>query len=147
VADYAVQADLERAAGGAANLVQLADLDADGSIDAVGLAAVINDASRWVDSYLARRYDVPLASPSDIIRRVTAEEAVYQLKKQRRAVDADARTEHEDNERWLEGVRDGAINPGVDPPPAKSTAVAATTGVRDSDDPDQVTRNSLKGFW
>ncbi len=147
MADYAAQADLERVAGGAAKLIQLADHDGDGSLDSAVVTAAINDASRWVDSYLARRFAVPLDTPSDIITRIVAEEAIYILKDQRDAIDDRAQRRHDQNIEWLDGVSLGRINPGVDPAPAKSEAVAATTGARDSDDPDQITRNSLKGLW
>jgi phage gp36-like protein len=152
MADYCSQSDLERAAGGAAKLVQLADLDADGTADATVLAEAINDASRWIDGYLARRYEVPLDEPSDVIRRVTADVAVYILKDNRDCLDDRAQVKYDQHRDWLEGVSEGRINPGVDPPPAKSSAVTATTGDRstltDSDgDATTVTRESLKGFW
>lgn len=147
MAVYATQSDLEPAAGGAAKLVQLSDHDGDGAVDSAVIAKAINDSSRWIDSYLARRYAVPLEEPSDIITRITAEEAVYILKDQRDAVDDRAQARHDQNIEWLDGVSTGRINPGVDPGPPKSAAVAAVAASRDSNDPAAVTRNSLRGLW
>ena len=155
---YCVQADLERAAGGVALFLKLADHNGDGTADTDVVADAISDAERYVDSYLARRYSVPLASPSDVIRRVTAEEAVYILRKDSVAlgnvegVFSDLQLVHLQNVLWLEGVAAGKINPGVDPAPTKSSAVGASIGTRaNSTDTDMtdtlVTRSSLKGFW
>lgn len=152
MAAYCDQTDCERAAGGAANLLALADHDGDGSIDSTVLADAISDAERWIDSYLAKRYTVPLDEVPDIIRRVCAFEAVFLLKEDRDAVDARAQARHDEFRDWLEGVSYGRISPGVDPAPAKSTAITAKAGdrsaVTDSDgDSTITTRESLKGLW
>lgn len=146
MAAYATQTDLERAAGGADRLVQLADLDANGAGDAAVLSAVIADVERWIDSYLQRRYAVPLATVPEVIRRLCAEESVYQLKAGRSAVDQQAQARHEENLRWLEQVAAGAVAPGVDPPPPKSTSVQPESGDR-SEVAGAVTRASTEGFW
>jgi len=152
VTAYCDQTDCERAAGGSDKLIALADHDGDGSIDSTVLAASINDAERWIDSFLQRRYTVPLGEPSDIIRRVCADEAVYILKDYRDAVDDRAQQRHDENREWLESIVLGRVNPGIDPSPAKSTAVTAKAGnrtaVTDTDgDSTIVTRETLKGYW
>ena len=152
MAAYCTQTDVEHAAGGAAKLLALADQDGDGVLDAVLLADAINDAERWIDSYIQRRYSVPLDTVPDIVRRVCSAETVYILKDARDAVDSRAQSTHDEHRDWLEGVSYSRISLGVDPGPAKSSAVAAQVGNRSSntdDDGDSivVTRESLKGFW
>lgn len=144
---YVTQADVERAAGGAAKLAQLADLDADGAVDALVLSETIADASRWMDSYIQRRHAVPLTEPvPDIVRRFCAQETVYLLKRPRGAVDQQDQDAHDELLRWLEGIAQGSVSLSVDPPPTHSSSVRPESGDR-SDVDSAATRDSLKGLW
>ena len=144
---YSVQADVERAAGGADALITLADLDDDGDLDVASLAATIDEADAWINSYVPRRYETPLSAPSPIIRRISAQETVYLLEEARQAVSTRSNERHEENRQYLEGIATGAIIPGVDPPPAKSSTVAPAAVADRSGVTGALTRTSLKGVW
>lgn len=66
---------------GEAELKELADRDADGTIDAEVVAAAIADADRLVDGYVGKLYDLPLATAPDILRQLSADIARYKLYK------------------------------------------------------------------
>lgn len=81
---YTTQEDLEHAAGGAEKLVELADRDNDGIIDAAYLARAQAAADGWCDSHLRKFSPADLAAlraaPTDTIRRLAAEETIYVLR-------------------------------------------------------------------
>ena len=138
---YATQAQIESAAGGAVKLVQIADWNADGLVDAGAITFAQEAADAWIDSFAALRYAVPIASPSRVVQQFAAQEAVYQLKLSRDAVD-----EHDDKERelrveWLKLLSQGKVRPS-DPAPAASDAVRAEVCVNNR----EVSREKLKGF-
>jgi phage gp36-like protein len=144
---YVTQTDVERAAGGAAKLAQLTDLDADGAVDALVLSETIADASRWIDSYVQRRHAVPLTEPVPaIVRRFCAQEVVYLLKRPRGAVDTQDQEDHDELLLWLRGVSEGSVSLGVDPPPTHSSSVRPESGDREDVD-SAATRDTLKGLW
>lgn len=145
---YCVQTDVQRAAGGSDRLRELSDIEVSGAIDATNVQRVIDQASAWVDSFLQRRHVVPLATPypGEIVELV-ANEAVYRLKRDRRILSDDDRTEHEERERALTNMSKGIQSVGVDPLPPKSTSVKATVQDRDDDTGLDVRRETLKGFW
>lgn len=144
---YCTQTDVQNAAGGAERLRALVDWDGDTAVDAEPIAQAIADADAWINSYVARKRAVPLSPAPDIVRLTSAREAVYLLKQARgMAVTEDDKTNHEERERWLEGVAAGKISLGVDPSPAPSTANAAEYGERESSDDDAFARDSFGGF-
>jgi len=142
---YVTQADIERAAGGSDRLLELADLDADGSLDS--LTERINDVERWIDSFLEKRHTVPLTDPvPKVIRMVAAQEVVYQLKVARDAVTQRWQDTHDANQDWLEGVSYGRIGIGLTLPAKQATPDIAEVGDRDDVD-GAITRDDMKGLW
>jgi phage gp36-like protein len=75
---YATQADLVERFG-AEELAQRTNRVDGQTIDAVVLGRALADASAEMDSYLARRYALPLASTPTVLVRVCADLARYQL--------------------------------------------------------------------
>lgn len=147
---YATQTDVENAAGGAAKLIELADWDADGSVDAAVLTDAIAAADEWINSYAQRRYDVPFATTPDIVRRFAAQEAVYRLRLGRNALTDADQVRHEELREWLDNLARGIVSVGVDPEPAASDAHVAQESDRETDidsDEGKISRESLKGFW
>lgn len=59
-------------------LIQLTDDDRTGEADAGILATVLAEASTQVDSYCAKRYQVPL-KPSNQVKQLTRDVAAYML--------------------------------------------------------------------
>jgi phage gp36-like protein len=139
---YASQIEIQHAAGGADRLIQLADWDADGVIDAAVIAAAQEQADAFLDSYLRLRYATPVANPSATLRGYAAEHAVYWMRQARGMTGPDEQTQLENRQRQLEAMRDGKLRPD-EPLPAKSTAVRASFRARSGD----VSRDKLKGAW
>lgn len=64
---------------GEREMLDVADRDDDGVVDAGVLAAAIGDAERDVDAQIGARYAVPLATVPDLVKRVAAQLARYYL--------------------------------------------------------------------
>lgn len=101
---YVTQAELVTRYG-ERELRELTDRAAANAIDATVVARAIADAEAECDSWLAARYPVPIAVPSDRLRAVAADLARYRLW-------ADGAPEHiraayEDGVSWLQAVAAG----------------------------------------
>lgn len=77
---YATQQDLIDRFGDI-ELKELADRDGDGIIDAAVLADALADADALIDSYIANRYDLPLATTPARLIDVASDIARYKLYK------------------------------------------------------------------
>ncbi|QDL55305.1 gp436 family protein [Rhodoferax aquaticus] len=75
---YATQADMTERFG-AVELAQITDRTNGTVIDATVLARALSDADAEVDSYLAKRYSLPLASTPVVLVRMAADIARYRL--------------------------------------------------------------------
>lgn len=143
---YSTLADCQLAAGGSEKLVQLTDYDRDGVSDAGVVDAAIADADAQINSYLQKRFAVPIAAPvPGTIVKLSARLAIYELRTQRQMVTESDVTRNERDIKWLEEVRDGANVPGVEPLPAKSSLQVDKAGTRDTTK--LTSRERLKGFW
>ncbi len=103
---YAVQQDLVDRFG-AESLAQLTDRDTGQVIDADVLGRALSDADAEIDSYLAARYGLPLASVPGILVRIAADIARYRLFADR-ATEA-VRKRYEDAVRDLKLISAGTI--------------------------------------
>lgn len=143
---YSTSTDVQIACGGPARLVELADHDDDGAADAAVVASAITAADALIDSYLQKRHATPLSEPVPAsIVRMSAEIAGYVLKRDRRALTDDDRDDHEVRLAWLRDVSKGIATPGPDPVPSASTNVRPAVLERSEDE--DISRESLKGFW
>lgn len=109
---YAVQSDLVTAFG-SDELVQLTDR-ADpptGTIDATIVARALEAADGEIDSYLAGRYSLPLASVPAILRDCAADIARYRLHD--RGVPDRVKDAYKDRISWLRDVAAGRANLGL----------------------------------
>jgi phage gp36-like protein len=138
---YATQAQIQAAAGGAVKLVELADWDGDGVVDAAAIAFAQEAADGWIDSFAAGRYAVPIATPTNTLVQFAAEEAVHRLRLSRKVVDQDDKDQRELRVEWLKLLQAGKVRPS-DPAPAKGTAVRSQVVVNDR----EVSREKLKGY-
>jgi phage gp36-like protein len=128
-------ADIEQRLG-SDTYVQLTDDDGDGTAD----SGVVNEArigaEGEVDSYLARRFQLPIdlsAHPdiAGVLASFTLDLIEYRLRSRRPPVPKDAVDRHAQAIEWLKGVADGTIELPSTAGPAASTArgpVATTTG-------------------
>lgn len=143
---YASDDDLVFAAGGLDRLVQLSDWDNDGVADVSVLAKAKDFADSLINSYASKRYDprAIAANPSLTIRRMAAEEAIYYLRERRGLVSEEDRTSQELRNAWFTKLSEGKVRPD-EPLPSSSSAVRPK--FVQSDDPDRISRNRLKGAW
>lgn len=129
---------------GEAETVRVTDEDRSGSVDTAKLTKAISDAGEEINSFLGRRYAIPLASTPELVKNFTAIIAREYLHKTRatEAVKADA-------ERVRGQLRDLAR--GVTVLPGVTGSVEATTGLAtsatsgDGNDP-IFTQENLAGF-
>ena len=138
---YAAQSDIQNAAGGLARLVEFADWDGDGAVDAAAIAFAQAAADGVIDASAALRYDVPISDPTDTLKMHAAKECIYQLKFARGMVTALDAEERDQRTEWLALLRDGKVRP-ANPAPAKSDAVRSAAVVNNRD----VSRENLKGY-
>ena len=129
---YALQADLVTAFG-EAELIQLTDR-ADppvGTVDAAIVARALEAADGEIDSYLAGRYSIPLASVPAILRDCAVDIARYRLHD--RGVPDRVKDAYKDRIAWLRDVAAGRATIGVAPEtltPSSSGLPEMTSGGR-----------------
>jgi len=142
---YSTESELETLIGHDA-LVELSDLDNTAGIDSTRVAAAIQKADGVIDSYINKRYAVPLASPPDSIKTLSAEWAIRVLRTRRykgQPITEDQDAEKIDRE-WLDGVAKGRISLGVEPQPTKSSLIVDKAAPRDSTL--AISMERMKGF-
>lgn len=96
---------------GAEAVVTSADRHGDGSIDDTALSTALADASSEIDSYLSRRYSVPLASPPESIVHACCVLALYKVSSDPGTTTDEKRQRYEDVISWLEKVAKGDVTP------------------------------------
>lgn len=75
---YATQQDLEDRFG-SAELLAIADRDNSGQVDAAVITLALEDADAKIDTYLAKRYTLPLAETPRVITSTAADIARFRL--------------------------------------------------------------------
>jgi phage gp36-like protein len=132
---YIDNSDIEQRLGSSA-LIQLADDDGNGVADVGVIDEARLGAEGEVNSYLARRYVVPIdlglhGELADILASAALDLAEYRLRLRRPPVSEDARRRREQAIDWLSKVADGRIElPSLAPITASTTrgTVATVTG-------------------
>jgi len=149
---YATQADLVISAGGADRFLQLVDFNNDGAIDADVVARALSDADALIDEHLRLRttqadLDWLRANPTQSVKRIAAEEAIYAIRKWRElaAITETEHKHHEERIALLGQIQVGKLRLADAPSPRQAAWIDAD----DEDDGSQngVTRNGLKGMW
>jgi phage gp36-like protein len=144
---YSTIDDVRVAVGGNRNLVELADLeetastagplpaDQAGHADVVAVVTkAIAEADGIINAYLKQRSAVPLASPPDEIKAMSAAWAARVLRRNRfkqQPIAEDQEAEKIDRE-YLANVAKGIIQLGVEPTPPASSIVVDKAAPRDS---------------
>lgn len=144
---YSTHAQVEIAVGGPARLVQLADLDNTGVENAGVVDQAIAVADSAINSYLGKRFAVPLAPTPIVISHLSAYWAARILRRNRyngQPLQDDNDQEQVDRE-WLVGVSEGAFSLGIEPTPTKASMVVDKAAVRDPTK--TVSRDRTRGFW
>lgn len=128
---------------GEEEMLQLADRDGDGAIDAAVVDRAVADADAEIEGYLVGRYALPLASIPPVLARIACDIARYHLYDD--LATETVRTRYEDARRLLESIAAGKVQLGL-PASAGAATVSGSPEV-DSDAPARVfTNDSLEGF-
>jgi phage gp36-like protein len=141
---YSSQSDLEIAAGGLQRLIALSDFAGTQAVNANVIARAIADADAWINSWVSKKYQVPVSPvPPDLVR-LSSSEAIFLLKQWRSmAAETDVQL-HEERERELKDISAGLRTLGVLPQPLRSDLVRDRASAPADDKP--VSRDALKGF-
>lgn len=114
---YAVQSDLE-AYFGEEQLLIAADREASGSLSNPTVVAVIEAgitaAEEEIDSYLAVRYDLPLAATPGVLKRVCCDLAMYHISVNHTSMAEDKETRYNNGVKWLDRLSRGVVSLGVE---------------------------------
>lgn len=121
---YVTNSDIAERLGNA-TYVQLADDDGDGQADVGVVDEVRLAAEGEVNSYLARRYQVPIdlaahADLADVIASFTLDLAEYRLHARRPPVPGDVKDKRKQAVEWLKRIADGVIELPAATPVASS---------------------------
>lgn len=136
---YATQQDLIDRFG-EEDILQLADRDEDGAIDAAVTAKALADADALIDGYVGKRHDLPLAQVPPLLTRLAVDLAYFFLF--RTGPTEDARKAYDAAQRFLRDIASGAAVLDVaGSEPARDGQVVLAAG------PTRVfDRDTLKGF-
>lgn len=126
-------------------IVQLTDDEAAGSLNQARVEEAISQADSEIDSYCGGRYAVPFSAVPDIVKKLSADIAIYNLYSRLVRDMPEVRADrYRSAVRQLEAIACGKLSLGVDPAPGASSEGRAETNTET--DKKVFTRDSLKGF-
>ena len=105
--------------------------------------SAIDDAESTCDSYIAGRYDVPVATPPAALKGAAADLAIYNLWQRSPNMPTNISEARDDAIKWLKDVASGtATLPGASPAPTPTTGaqIQTTSNTR------ELTREKLNWF-
>lgn len=108
---YATAADLDDYFGNAEVLIA-ADRDGDGTADTDVITTGLTAATEEIDSYLAVRYDLPLAATPGVLTRVCGVMAMYHMSINSPSMTDAKREGYEDAIKWLTKLAKGHVTLG-----------------------------------
>jgi phage gp36-like protein len=141
---YSSLADLKKVVP-EATLVQLTDDEGLGEVNQDRVDEAIAAADGEIDAYLGGRYSVPLSSVPEVVKKLSADIAVYNLYS--RVVDEIPETRagrYKAAIKLLENIAKGVVSLGVDPAPSAPTDSSAETNT--AADGHTFSRDKLEGF-
>ena len=103
---YATAADLEDYFG-AAEVLIAADRDGSGTADTDVIDTGLTAGTEEIDSYLAVRYDLPLAETPGVLTRICADLAMYHMSVISASMTDDKETRYNNGVKWLRDVSKG----------------------------------------
>jgi phage gp36-like protein len=133
---YATAQELTDRVGSDA-LAAVSDRDWDAVVEAEAVAAALDDASAEIDSYLAARYALPIASPPAAVKRVCIDIAMYHLSGNRTTEEVEKR--YKNAVSWLRDIAKGLATLG------DSAAAPSGGGASFGAEARQMTRTKLSG--
>lgn len=99
-------------------LIQLTDDENAGSVNETRVTAAITAADGEIDSYLSRRYTVPLASTPEVIKKVSVDIAIWNLYSRREKMEEVRKSRYDSAVKLLMAMSEGKATLGVDPEPS-----------------------------
>lgn len=118
---YARAQDIITAYGEAA---LMAAMDEHAVVDEGKVRAAIDKASAEIDSYIADRYPLPLATIPDRLRDICVDIATYKLSQTRDVLTNEIRQRYDDAISWLSKIARGHISLGLPKAPGQKSAKA-----------------------
>lgn len=99
-------------------LIQLTDDEGAGAVHQGRVSTAISEADGEIDSYLARRYTLPLASTPAVIKKLSVDIAIWNLFSRRGKEDPVRQKRYDAAIKLLGAIADGKATLGVDPEPS-----------------------------
>lgn len=106
MASYATQTDMETHYG-VEQVLLAADRDGDGVADTGVITAALTKATEEIDSYLAVRYDLPLATVPGVLMRVCSDLAMFHMSPDSSTLTEEKRERYKDGIAWLKDLSRG----------------------------------------
>ncbi len=100
----------------------VADRDGDDSIDTVVVERALNDAADEINTYIGKKYSLPLSTTPSLLTRLSVDIALYRLSPEGGYTE-EKRTRYEDAVRVLKGLANGDASLGL--PEAQTPEVTA----------------------
>lgn len=97
-------------------LVQLTDDKGTGYYDEDVVARAIEDADSEIDGYVGSRYPVPMSPVPPVLRKLSADIAIYNLYSRRQGAPEHRDRRYQDAVRFLESVAKGDVSLGATDP-------------------------------
>lgn len=127
-------------------LIQLTDDEGAGEANQARIDEAISQADAEIDSYAGGRYGVPLASPPDLIRKLSVDISIYHLYSRRvEEIPATRADRYKAAVRILDNIAKGIVTLGITPPTAPSLQ-SKTAETNKPLDTNVFNRDSLLGF-
>jgi phage gp36-like protein len=114
---YCTQSDIEEQIG-EEKVLQLTDDDGVGSPKAGVITKAITDADNKIDSYVGKRFTIPLNPVPDLVKSLSVAIAAYHLRGRRRGEDKAITKRYEDAIEQLKAIQAGTADFGEETEPA-----------------------------
>ncbi|MCE7510263.1 gp436 family protein [Alloalcanivorax xenomutans] len=120
----------------------VADHDQDGVADAEVVDQALMDATAEIDTWLAAKYDLPLATKPSVLVRICADIAMYRLSDETALASELRQTRYKEAIRLLKAIAAGEASLGLPNPPPSANGRAHLV----SSTPRRFTRRSMRGL-
>jgi len=115
---YSTQTDLEKHIS-LADLVQFTDDDNDGNPDTGIISEAISGGDGVIDSYINARYTLPLATVPDVVKGISIDLALYNIRRRRPGkIEELFETRYKNAMGFLKDIGKGTASLGIDPEPS-----------------------------
>lgn len=142
---YCTIDDVKTSVGGDRYLRELSDWDENTTADTTVIDSIIAEADAWIDSFLSKRYDVPVAAPLPrLLVNLSANECAYILRRNRSMLTEADQMHHDERKEMLEDISRGRVTLGVLAQPGRSSLVVDKAYSRNSSK--SISRKKLWGF-